>query len=64
MPTVEEPSESVPEDSRAAIDSAWETFRHAKQRRHELHEVVRTLLGVRQSGGFDDRLGEVTGRNI
>jgi hypothetical protein len=49
----EDPSENVPEDSRAAIDSAWETYRHARQKRHLLHEVVRELWAARIPDQFD-----------
>jgi hypothetical protein len=60
----DEAESNVPEDSRSAIDSAWETFRLARRRRHELHEVVRGLWGQRMPDDFDDRLGDATGRII
>jgi hypothetical protein len=43
----EEANENVPEDSRAAINSAWETYRHARRKRHLLHELVRELQAAR-----------------
>jgi hypothetical protein len=49
----EEPSGNVPEDSRAAIDSAWETFRHARRKRHVLHDLVRELQAARVPDQYD-----------
>ena len=54
---------NAPEDSKAAIDSAWETLHHTRRKRHDLHELVRELWGARAiADEFDDRLGDVTGR--
>jgi hypothetical protein len=53
MPTEEESSGNVPEDSRAAIDSAWETFRHVRRKRHDLHDVVRALREARVPDQYD-----------
>jgi len=49
----EEASENVPEDSRAAINSAWETYRHAKAKRNLLHQIVRELQAARIPEQFD-----------
>lgn len=55
----EEASENVPEDSRAAIDSAWETYRHARRKRHLLHEIVRELQAARLPDQYDPLSGDI-----
>lgn len=49
----EEASENVPEDSHAAINSAWETYRRARRKRHVLHDLVRELQAARVPDQYD-----------
>lgn len=56
----EEANENVPEDSRAAIDSAWETFHHARRRRHDLHDLVMAFRDARIPDQFDPLARDIT----
>jgi hypothetical protein len=55
---VTDEAENVPENSSDAIDSAWRTFAHAKQKRHDLQ---RLLFAQRVAEGMDSRITEALG---
>ncbi len=56
-------TENVADDPDAAISSAWAHYHEAKRRRHVMHDVVRSIWGSRIPDNFDERMGEITGRN-